>query len=166
MLRPCTDIDLPAMAAIINNAAQAYRGKIPEDCWHEPYMPMAELAAEIAAGIRFWGYERNGMLHGVMGIQDRGEVTLIRHAYVVADQQKLGISSTLLRHLETLTARPILIGTWKAAIWAISFYRKHAYEQVSEKEKNRLLATYWNIGVRQIETSVVLAKPVDPISSS
>ena len=158
MLRLCADTDIPTIFAIINDAATAYKGKIPPDCWHEPYMPLSELTAEIEAGVVFWGYERNGKLLGIMGIQGRGEVTLIRHAYVLTTKRNTGIGSTLLRHLETLTAKPILIGTWKAATWAISFYRKHGYVQVSESEKNSLLARYWTISPRQIETSVVLAK--------
>lgn len=147
------------MHAIINDAATAYKGVIPADCWHEPYMPLSELTSEVSAGVTFWGYVQNGRLLGIMGIQDRGDVTLIRHAYVLTRERNAGIGSTLLRHLETLTSKLILIGTWKAATWAISFYRKNGYTLVTEEEKNRLLAKYWTISTRQIETSVVLAKP-------
>jgi len=158
-LRKCSIADISEMHAVINDAAIAYKGKIPADCWHEPYMPLSELTAEIEAGVVFWGHERDGRLLGIMGIQDRGDVTLIRHAYVLTSERNTGIGSTLLRHLETLTSKRILIGTWKATVWAVSFYRKHGYVQVSESEKNRLLAQYWTISARQIETSVVLAKP-------
>jgi N-acetylglutamate synthase-like GNAT family acetyltransferase len=158
-LRKCATADVSEMYTVINDAAIAYKGKIPADCWHEPYMPLSELASEIEDGIDFWGYERNGRLLGIMGIQDRGDVTLIRHAYVLTVERNAGIGSTLLRHLETLTSKQILIGTWKAATWAISFYRKNGYTLVTEEEKNKLLAKYWTISTRQIETSVVLAKP-------
>ena len=158
MLKPCTEPDIPVIFFIVNDAAIAYKGVIPQDCWHEPYMPLSELTAEIKAGVAFWGYERNGVLLGVMGIQDRGDVTLIRHAYVMTCERNTGIGSMLLRHLETLTSKPILIGTWKAAVWAITFYQKHGYVQVSEAEKNRLLAKYWTISARQIDTSMVLVK--------
>ena len=145
------------MFEIINDSAVAYKGIIPEDRWHEPYMPEEELRHEIEDGVVFWGLERNGELLGVMGIQDKGDVVLIRHAYVRTQIRKQGIGRTLLTHLESLTAKPILIGTWKAASWAISFYEKNGYARVSEEEKNRLLKTYWSIPERQVETSVVLA---------
>jgi GNAT superfamily N-acetyltransferase len=160
MLRPCTKADIQDVFTIVKDAAIAYKGVIPQDCWHEPYMPLSELTAEIKAGVTFWGYERNGVLLGVMGIQDRGDVTLIRHAYVITSERRSGIGSMLLRHLETLTSKQILIGTWKAAVWAIAFYQKHGYALVTEAEKNRLLAKYWTISPRQIETSVVLVKGV------
>jgi GNAT superfamily N-acetyltransferase len=159
MLRLCIKTDIPTIVEIVNDAAIAYKGVIPADCWHEPYMPLSLLTSEINDGVVFWGFERNDRLLGIMGIQDRGDVTLIRHAYVLTSEKNTGIGSTLLRHLETLTSKQIMIGTWEAATWAISFYRKHGYAQVSESEKNRLLAKYWTISARQIETSVVLAKP-------
>jgi GNAT superfamily N-acetyltransferase len=156
-IRACTDADLDAMAEIINDAAAAYRGVIPADRWHEPYMPMAELRAEIADGVRFWGMVDGGQLVGVMGIQDKGEVCLIRHAYVRTAARQGGIGTALLRHLERMAGKPILIGTWAAADWAIRFYLKNGYTQVSTAEKTRLLRRYWNIPERQVETSVVLA---------
>jgi GNAT superfamily N-acetyltransferase len=145
------------MFAIINDAAQAYKGVIPADCWHEPYMPLAELTEEIREGVVFWGYESAGQLLGVMGIQDRGDVTLIRHAYVQTAERGKGIGEKLLRHLEALTAKPILIGTWRAATWAISFYEKNGYNMLSRAETEQLLRKYWSISDRQLETSVVLA---------
>jgi N-acetylglutamate synthase-like GNAT family acetyltransferase len=144
------------MVEIVNDAAQAYRGAIAEDCWHEPYMPREELESEIRDGVRFWGIEEDGRLMGVMGIQDRGDVYLIRHAYVRTGVQKSGVGTRLLRHLETMADKPVLIGTWAAAVWAIAFYQRNGYRMVTPAEKDRLLAKYWNIPDRQIETSVVL----------
>lgn len=157
MIRPCTDADFPAILAIINDAAQAYRGIIPADCWHEPYMPQAELAHQIAAGVQFCGSEDGGELVGVMGIQEVADVSLIRHAYVRTAQRRGGIGAALLAHLRTMTGRPILIGTWAAATWAIRFYQKNGFMLVGDEEKDRLLRKYWSIPERQIETSVVLA---------
>jgi GNAT superfamily N-acetyltransferase len=158
MIRPCTAADLPQMFSIINDAAQAYKGIIPADRWHEPYMPMQELKSQIADGIAFSGYESNGELVGVMGIQDKGDVTLIRHAYVSTRERRKGIGEKLLQHLEAATRKPILIGTWRDAAWAIRFYEKHGYRVQSRAETDRLLRKYWSIPERQIETSVVLAK--------
>jgi GNAT superfamily N-acetyltransferase len=120
-------------------------------------MSFEELRKEIENRVVFWGLERDGKLLGVMGIQDKGEVTLIRHAYVWTRAQKLGVGTKLLQHLESLTEKPIRIGTWAAASWAISFYEKNGYTLVSEEEKNFLLKKYWSIPERQVETSVVLA---------
>ena len=158
MIRLCTNADFLTILEIVNDAASAYRGIIPADRWREPYMPETELAEQIEAGVEFWGYEENGELAGVMGIQPVRDVTLIRHAYVRTAVRSRGIGSALLRHLRTLTARPILIGTWAAATWAIRFYEKHGFELASGEEKNRLLRKYWAIPERQIETSVVLAE--------
>ncbi len=157
-IRPCSEADLPATFEIINDAATAYKGIIPADRWHEPYMPIEELRHEIAAGVCFWGYEDEGGLVGVMGIQDKGEVTLIRHAYVRTARRGQGVGTRLLRQLESATRKPILIGTWAAATWAIAFYQKNGYRPLPEDEKNRLLRKYWTIPERQVETSVVLAK--------
>ena len=158
MIRECTDSDFNTIYEIINNAAQAYKGFIPDDRWHEPYMSFGELRQEIEDGIIFFGLERDGQLCGVMGIQDKSDVTLIRHAYVRRRAQKMGIGQKLLQHLEGMTDKPILIGTWAAASWAISFYEKNGYARVSEEDKNRLLRKYWSIPERQVEASVVLAK--------
>jgi GNAT superfamily N-acetyltransferase len=156
-IRPCLAQDLPRLFSIINDAAQAYKGIIPADRWHEPYMALDELEQETGRGIVFWGFEAGGRLVGVMGIQDRGDVTLIRHAYVETSQRRKGIGEKLLRELETLTAKPVLIGTWSAATWAIRFYEKNGYRVLSRPDTERLLRTYWSIPERQIETSVVLA---------
>lgn len=159
MIRACTSADIPALFEIINDAAQAYKGIIPADRWHEPYMSREHLEKEIADGIRFWGDENAGKLVGVMGIQDRGEVDLIRHAYVRTSRRNTGSGTRLLKHLESLAAKPILIGTWTAATWAIRFYEKNGYRLLPREETGRLLRKYWSIPERQIETSVVLASP-------
>jgi N-acetylglutamate synthase-like GNAT family acetyltransferase len=156
-IRKSQEADLPAMFAIINDAAQAYRGVIPADRWHEPYMPMDELVKEIGAGIVFWIAEEEGRPLGVMGMQDKGEVALVRHAYVTRGIQRKGVGTTLLRHVQGLATKPVLIGTWAAASWAIAFYRRNGFRVVSDSEKDRLLRKYWSIPERQIETSVVLA---------
>jgi N-acetylglutamate synthase-like GNAT family acetyltransferase len=158
MIRQCEVDDFENIYEIVNDAAVAYKGVIPADRWHEPYMGREELQYEIDAGVRFWGYEEGGKLIGVMGIQDVQDVTLIRHAYVRTTQRRKGIGSKLLSHLLTLTERPILIGTWAAATWAIRFYEKHGFRLVSEEEKNRFLKKYWSIPERQVETSVVLVE--------
>jgi GNAT superfamily N-acetyltransferase len=155
----CRDDDRAAILAIINSAAEAYRGVIPADRWHEPYMPPDELDSEIAAGVVFWGYEENGRLAGVMGIQAVRDVDLIRHAYVLPGNQRRGVGGALLRHLRQLSMRRMLIGTWEAADWAIRFYRRHGFELVAPERKTVLLKTYWDVPDRQIEVSVVLANP-------
>ena len=157
MIRNCTESDIKTIFEIINDSATAYKGVIPDDRWHEPYMPEKEVRHEIEDGVVFWGFEKDGDLLGVMGIQDKGQVALIRHAYVRTRSRNQGIGENLLLYLENLTDKPILIGTWKAALWAISFYEKHGYTLVSDTEKTRLLQKYWSIPERQIETSVVLA---------
>jgi GNAT superfamily N-acetyltransferase len=158
-IRPCRDDERGAILAIINAAAEAYRGVIPADRWHEPYMDSRELDSEIAAGVRFWGYEADGELIGAMGVQSVQEVDLIRHAYVRPDSQRRGVGAALLCHLRAISARRMLVGTWAAADWAIRFYRAHGFELVSTERKTELLKTYWTIPDRQIETSVVLADP-------
>jgi GNAT superfamily N-acetyltransferase len=145
--------------AIINAAAEAYRGVIPDDRWHEPYIGADELERELAAGVRFWGYESDGELIGVMGVQRAGDVDLIRHAYVLPDRQGRGIGSALLDHLRGMSHGRILVGTWADAEWAIGFYRRHGFELVPPARKDELLKTHWSIPERQVETSVVLARP-------
>lgn len=157
MIRICTDRDFDRIHEIINKAAKKYKGVIPEDRWKVPYMLKADLKREIEGGIVFWGSERNGKLVGVMGIQHVKDVTLIRHAYVLPHNQGEGIGSELLSVLTRQTNRPILIGTWAAADWAVRFYEKRGFKMVPEEEKDRLLEKYWSIPRRQVETSVVLA---------
>lgn len=158
MIRRCTDEDFDAICAIINDGARAYEGVIPADRWHEPYMPAGELREEIAGGVEFWGFEADGVLIGVMGIQRKGDVTLIRHAYVRSSRRNQGVGGRLLEKLGHLVEGPVLIGTWADATWAVSFYEKHGFRRVDHAEKERLLRAYWTIPERQIETSVVLAR--------
>jgi GNAT superfamily N-acetyltransferase len=156
MIRRCVDGDFPVIESVINEAAQAYRGAIPADCWHEPYMTASGLKAESDAEITFWGWEDSGALIGIMGIQQVRDATLIRHAYVRTAHQGRGIGGTLLTFLAGQAAGPLLVGTWAAAEWAIRFYQRHGFRLVSPAEKDRLLRTYWSIPLRQKETSVVL----------
>ena len=157
MIRESRAEDLATILAIINDAASAYRGVIPADRWHEPYMAPDELAKEVADGVRFWVAEKDGRAGGVMGIQDKGEVALVRHAYVEPAMQRKGIGASLLRHVQSLTSKPILIGTWRDATWAIDFYRRNGFTLVPDSDKDALLRRFWSIPARQVETSVVLA---------
>ena len=157
MIRLCQPSDRGAIFAIINDAARAYRGVIPADRWHEPYMSKEELDREIAAGVAFLGCELDQILVGVMGTQPVKDVMLIRHAYVKTAERRRGAGSALLNATRDNTKRPILIGTWAAATWAIRFYEKHGFRLIEGREKTRLLKTYWTVPDRQIETSVVLA---------
>jgi GNAT superfamily N-acetyltransferase len=157
MIRRCDDRDLEVIWAIINDGARAYKGRIPEDCWTEPYMSRKELQHEIDEGVVFWGYEESGTLVGVMGLQQVRDVTLIRHAYVLTSHQKRGIGAHLLSHLRELAKGAVLIGTWADAVWAIRFYKRYGFHMVGSQEKERLLRQYWTISERQLETSVVLA---------
>jgi GNAT superfamily N-acetyltransferase len=157
VIRRGNDEDFEAIFDVINDAAMAYKGVIPPDRWHEPYMTREALRADLEGGVRFSCYVDDGEIVGVMGIQDKGDVELIRHAYVRTAQRNRGIGSLLLQELTRAGKKPVLIGTWKAADWAIRFYEKHAFRLAGEQEKNRLLRQYWAIPDRQIETSVVLA---------
>ena len=157
-IRPCEWTDFETLYEIINDAALAYRGIIPPDRWKEPYMSKDELRHEIADGVQFWGYEEEGRLIGAMGLQDVKDVTLIRHAYVRTEKRGRGIGGELLSFLRKMATRPILVGTWAAAVWAVRFYEKHGFRLVTPKEKDRLLTKYWSIPERQIETSVVLVE--------
>lgn len=146
-----------AMLNVVNDAAQAYKGVIPEDRWKEPYMPAEELKQEVESGVEFYGWKENSVLVAVMGIQVVNDATLIRHAYVLTAHQRRGIGENLLKHLMRLArTSTVLVGTWEAAYWAVRFYEKHGFRLVPSEEKDRLLRKYWNIPERQIETSVVL----------
>jgi N-acetylglutamate synthase-like GNAT family acetyltransferase len=158
IIRQSVEADFGAILGIVNDAARAYRGVIPADRWHEPYMSTDELKTEIAEGVVFWIAEQDGRLSGAMGIQDRCDVALVRHAYVAPTTQRSGVGTSLLRHIESLVSKPILIGTWAAATWAIEFYRRNGFTLVPSEDKDNLLRTYWSIPPRQIETSVVLRK--------
>jgi GNAT superfamily N-acetyltransferase len=156
-ISPCGESDVSVIADVVNESALAYKGVIPADRWHEPYMPMTELKTEIARGVRFYAYRRDGVVLGVMGVQDVKDVTLIRHAYVRTECRGQGIGRELLRFMYEQTGRPVLIGAWKAATWAVQFYEKNGFQVVADEEKNRLLRIYWSIPDRQVEESVVLA---------
>ena len=158
-IRRCGPDDGRDMLHIINAAAEAYRDAIPADRWHEPYMPAEELASELADGVVFSGYALHGRLAGVMGVQRRHNVDLIRHAYVLPERQGHGIGAALLAHLCRETDRPILVGTWRAAEWAVRFYTRHGFASVADADVAPLLRTYWNVPERQIATSIVLARP-------
>ncbi len=156
-IRQARDDDVPRILAIINDAAQAYRGIIPPDRWHEPYMSVDELTREITDGVAFWVAEQNGQVIGVMGMQNKGDVALVRHAYIASTAQRGGVGTRLLHHVQRLLDKPVLIGTWATASWAIEFYRRNGFHLVPHDVKDRLLRTYWSIPERQVETSVVLA---------
>ncbi len=157
MICKCKQKDFNEIYEIINDAASAYKGVIPADRWHEPYMTEEELKKQIEEGVQFWCYTEEGKITGVMGIQFKKNVTLIRHAYVRTTNRKNGIGSKLLQHLSTIATTPILIGTWAEAKWAIDFYQKHGFRLLQKEEKDNLLRKYWTIPERQVETSVVMA---------
>jgi GNAT superfamily N-acetyltransferase len=157
MIMKLSNLEFNAILNVINDAATAYRGVIPDDRWKEPYMSAQELKEEIESGVQFYGLKQNNVLVAIMGIQPVKDVTLIRHAYVLTSHQRKGYGEKLLRHLMPLASTPnILVGTWKAAYWAVNFYEKHSFRLVSNKEKDKLLREYWDIPERQVETSVVL----------
>jgi GNAT superfamily N-acetyltransferase len=154
MIRQCQPQDTERIYFIINEAAQAYKGAIPDDCYPQPYMPMSELEEELKR-MTFFGWEESGELVGVMGLEPIKDTTLIRHAYVLPKWQRQGISTRLLEYVKTLVSTPrLLVGTWADATWAIDFYKKHGFRLLPDKDE--LLKTYWDISQRQIETSVVL----------
>ena len=157
LIRLLSSVDSDSILQVVNDAAEAYRGVIPEDRWKEPYMPAKELKEEVESGVQFYGWTENEKVVGVMGIQPVNDITLIRHAYVLTRRQRKGIGEKLLNHLLDLAqTSEILVGTWMAADWAISFYQKHGFTLASKDEGDKLLRKYWNIPKRQVETSVVL----------
>jgi len=155
MIRECQPNDINRIYLIINEAANAYQGIIPADCYHQPYMPMDELEQEMKR-MTFFGWEaKDGEMIGVMGFEPIKNVTLIRHAYVLPQWQRQGIGSKLLNHLKGLvTTSRLLVGTWADAKWAIAFYQKHGFSLLPNKDE--LLKTYWHIPQRQIETSIAM----------
>jgi N-acetylglutamate synthase-like GNAT family acetyltransferase len=159
LIRQSVETDFETILAIVNDASRAYRGVIPQDRWHDPYMRRDQLQDEMASGVIFWVAEEAGTVLGVMGIQDKGDVTLVRHAYVATTTQRGGIGTALLHHIQNLSTKPILIGTWADAVWAIAFYERNGFALIPERHKDDLLQKYWSIPPRQIETSVVLADP-------
>jgi N-acetylglutamate synthase-like GNAT family acetyltransferase len=157
LIRRCRDDERAAILTIINAAARAYCGVIPGDLYHDPYMLPEEFERAIDAGVQFWCVEHDGVLIGIMGLQEVRDVDLIRHAYVLPGHQRVGLGAALITHLMQASTRPVLVGTWAAATWAIDFYRRHGFALVSAGRKTALLRQYWDVSERQIETSVVLA---------
>jgi len=158
VIRPCRDADLSRTCEVINDAARAYRGVIPDDCWHEPYMPLEELERE-AAAMTFYGFEAEGRLVGVVGYQPLRDVTLVRHLYVQTERQRRGIGSALLRHVVGLTKTPrLLVGMWADAAWAIRFYERHSFSLLPDGDA--LLRAYWTVPARQREASLVMGREV------
>jgi N-acetylglutamate synthase-like GNAT family acetyltransferase len=157
VIRPCQPADIDTICEIINDAASAYKNVIPSDCWHEPYMSRQELQREIAQGVTFWAVAEGKHLVAVMGLQPVHDVALIRHAYTRSARQQRGHGAALLAHFRERTDRPMLVGTWSAATWAVRFYEKHGFHLVRPVDKDRLLRRYWTVSPRQIEESVVLA---------
>lgn len=162
MICRLSEADGPAILEVIGDAATAYRGVIPADCWREPYLSEAELRNEIAAGVEFFGWEERAQLLGVMGLQRVRDVTLIRHAYTRTADQGRGIGGQLLAHLRGTARTRLLVGTWEAAAWAILFYEHRGFALVGPEEKDRLLKTYWTVPEGQRQASVVLSTPAPP----
>jgi GNAT superfamily N-acetyltransferase len=156
-IRAAGPLDVDTLFEIINDSARAYKGVIPDAAWHEPYMPKDHLQSEIDKGVRFYCGDVGGRTMGVMGIQDVRDVTLVRHAYVRTESRSQGIGRALLDSVTRLTARPVLIGAWRAASWAIQFYQKNGFTLLDEAQKNRVFRTYWTISDFQVQESVVLA---------
>jgi GNAT superfamily N-acetyltransferase len=157
MIRRCTPTELDQVGTIVNDAAQAYRGVIAADCWKEPYMSSTDLRNEVNDGVVFWGAFEGDELVAVMGLQHVGDVALVRHAYTRTARQGSGMGKALLAHVGAQTDRPLLVGTWTAASWAIRFYENHGFRLVSRADTEVLLRRYWTIPERQINESVVLA---------
>lgn len=166
MVRACECNELAIVWRVINDGANAYRGVIPEDCWHEPYMGEQELQSEMEQGVAFFAYEEQGHVLGVMGLQSVRDVALIRHAYVRTTHQRQGIGGKLLSALLAKCVTPVLVGTWADASWAVKFYEGHGFRLVDEKQKIQLLENYWGVPDRQIEASVVLIHDGQPLGNS
>ena len=156
-LKRCGEDDFDTIYEIINDASIAYKGVIPDDMWREPYMSKGELRKQIEEGVIFWSYMEQGSILGVMGLQAKEDVTLIRHAYVRTGNRNKGIGTKLLQSLSAKATTPILIGTWADAFWAVKFYEHHGFHLIPQNQKDIVLRRYWSISDRQIETSVVLA---------
>ena len=157
-IQRCSVTEHHAIRSVINDASKVYKGVIPADCWNSPYMSEAELEAEVAAGVLFWGLSVRGALVGVMGLQHRDGVDLIRHSYVRRSWQGQGIGCALLVEVEGYSKGQILVGTWAQATWAIGFYQANGYRLLDNSEKSQLLDQYWQIPTRQARASVVLTK--------
>ena len=159
MIKECTSKNISNILHVINDASLKYRGIIPNDCWNEPYMTKQKLINEFANGVRIFGYNKDNILVGVMGIQELEDVTLIRHAYILTQYQGLGIGKSLLQYLFKITTSScLLVGTWRDATWAIQFYEKFGFVLHTKKQAVQLLNKYWSLPSKQIENSVVLEK--------
>jgi GNAT superfamily N-acetyltransferase len=159
MILENTKNELLSILRVINDAASKFKGVIPDDCWHEPYMLEKDLISEFDNNVHMFGYEQNGLLVGVMGIQEVEDVTLIRHAYTLPEYQGLGIGTSILRHLLNInTHRTLLVGTWQDATWAIRFYVNNGFVLHGREQTEQLLKRYWNIPLKQVENSVVLER--------
>jgi GNAT superfamily N-acetyltransferase len=157
MIRKLTKAYFQVILNLVNDAAAVYKGKIPSDCWKEPYMTQEELKEEIQSGVQFYGHIEEGAIVAVMGIQPVNDVTLIRHAYTLTSHQRRGFGERLLTHLLGMAeTKRVFVGTWETAPWAIKFYQNHGFELLSREETNKLLKKYWCIPERQVDTSVVL----------
>ena len=152
---------LPNILHIINDAALKYKGAIPDDCYHEPYMSDQELTEEFSNGVRMFGYTKDDKLVGVMGIQELRDVTLIRHAYILTNYQRSGIGKLLLQYLFDINnSSRLLVGTWEGATWAVEFYLRNGFVLYGREQTDQLLNKYWQVPVRQMENSVVLEKQI------
>ena len=151
--------DTSKILNIINDASLRYKGVIPDDCWHQPYMSELELIGDFSDGVRMYGYHHNNTLIGVIGIQKVKDVTLIRHAYTLTSYQGKGMGSALLEYLlkKNQNSR-LLLGTWKKAKWAIRFYEKFGFILHTEEQSTLLLKKYWKIPSKQIKNSIVLER--------
>ena len=159
MIKECTKKNISNILHVINDASLKYKGIIPNDCWHEPYMTKQKLINEFANGVRMFGYNRDNTLIGVMGIQELKDVTLIRHAYILTLHQGMGIGKSLLQHLFKIKKSScLLVGTWRDASWAIQFYKRFGFVLHTKTQTTQLLKKYWNLPSKQIENSVVLEK--------
>jgi len=159
MIREYTKNDTSKILHVINNASLRYKGIIPDNCWHEPYMSEKELVNEFYDGVRMFGYQHNNKLIGVIGIQEVKDVILIRHAYTLTSYQGKGTGSALLEYLlkKNQNSR-LLVGTWRDATWAIRFYEKFGFILHAKEQSALLLKKYWKIPSKQIENSVVLER--------
>ena len=159
MIREYIKSDSSKILYVINDAAVRYKGIIPDNCWHEPYMSEQELVDEFTDGVRMFGYNRNNKLIGVIGIQEIKDVILIRHAYTLTSYQGKGIGSALLKYLLKRNQNSrLLVGTWRKARWAIRFYEKFDFILHAKKQATQLLKKYWKIPLKQIKNSVVLER--------
>jgi len=159
MINEYTKKNISKILYVVNNAALKYRGIIPDDCWHEPYMLKKELVNEFNNSVRMFGYKKDSKLVGVMGIQELKNVTLIRHAYVLTHYQGMGVGKSLLQYLFKINkSSSLFVGTWRDATWAIQFYKKFGFTLHAKKQTAQLLKKYWKVSAKQIENSVVLEK--------